>query len=86
MTDTLDGRWIDSFGMCRTCGGEIPHGHILDCDVYSYQRQIDSFKAVIAAARDVCATEPCHCSHAQCPRRFLAQAVTAYDAITERTV
>lgn len=36
----LDGSWMDEWGSCRVCGGEIPHGHSNNCDIYKMQRRI----------------------------------------------
>ncbi len=32
-----DGNWMDRWGACKVCGGEIPHGHMDDCDIYKLE-------------------------------------------------
>lgn len=38
--DVRDGNWIDKWGSCKVCGGEIPHGHSQNCDIYKMECQI----------------------------------------------
>ena len=33
-----DGNWLDKWGTCRVCGGEIPHGHTDNCDIFKYEK------------------------------------------------
>lgn len=35
-----DGNWLDEFGCCKVCDGEIPHGHSPDCDIYKLECQL----------------------------------------------
>ncbi len=35
-----DGSWMDSWGACRVCGGEIPHGHTKNCDLYKKEQEL----------------------------------------------
>lgn len=37
----LDGDWMDEWGSCRVCGGEIPHGHQRNCHIYKQEVAID---------------------------------------------
>lgn len=32
--DDRPGNWMDKWGACKVCGGELPHGHSTDCDIY----------------------------------------------------
>lgn len=32
--------WMDSYGCCKICGGEIPYGHQENCVIYSYEKRI----------------------------------------------
>jgi hypothetical protein len=32
-----NGNWIDRWGACKVCGGEIPHGHTENCDIYKLE-------------------------------------------------
>lgn len=38
--DNRNGKWIDVFGACRVCGGEIPHGHSEHCDYYALEKEV----------------------------------------------
>ena len=43
-----DGNWIDKWGSCRVCGGEIPYGHTDNCDIWKMEKEIKSLKDQIA--------------------------------------
>ena len=57
-----DGNWVDKWGACKVCGGEIPYGHTENCDIWkleraererdSIQRELDGLKAWVNDARD----------------------------------
>lgn len=34
-----DGNWLDKWGSCRVCGGEIPYGHTNNCDIYKQEKE-----------------------------------------------
>lgn len=38
-TQKLDGDWLDEWGSCRVCGGEIPHGHQKDCHIFKMEQK-----------------------------------------------
>ncbi len=38
--DTRDGNWLDEWGSCRVCGGEIPYGHTDNCDIFKSEKKI----------------------------------------------
>lgn len=40
MNTKRDGNWLDEWGACKVCGGEIPHGHSTDCDLYNYKGEM----------------------------------------------
>lgn len=44
-SDERNGSWIDKFGACVCCDGEIPHGHSDNCDIYKAQLKLDALKA-----------------------------------------
>ncbi len=49
------GSWMDDDGVCKVCGGEIPHGHSNSCDVYRYERiekAAEEMRKVLTAYRD----------------------------------
>lgn len=47
-----DGSWIDQWGSCRICGGEIPHGHDNNCDHYKLgQKLADSERQLAEMTR-----------------------------------
>lgn len=39
-----DGNWIDKWGACKVCDGEIPHGHTENCDIYKLEKEIRELK------------------------------------------
>jgi DNA repair exonuclease SbcCD ATPase subunit len=58
-----DDNWIDQWGCCKVCDGEIPHGHTNSCDIYkkdqliaSLTKQAEELKARIAF-KDQCLHE-----------------------------
>lgn len=36
-----DGNWMDKFGACKVCDGEIPHGHTENCDLYKKEQHFN---------------------------------------------
>lgn len=42
-----DGNWIDKWGSCRVCDGEIPYGHGVNCDIYRLEVKICIMKAAL---------------------------------------
>lgn len=49
LADRPNGEWIDKWGSCRVCGGEIPHGHMPKCDVFRYERVERAADAMVTA-------------------------------------
>lgn len=41
----MNGNWLYQWGACKVCGGEIPHGHQPDCDIYKLERSLDFYKS-----------------------------------------
>lgn len=35
-----DGKWIDKFGCCKVCDGELPIWHTPNCDIYKMEQQL----------------------------------------------
>lgn len=52
--EARDGKWIDKFGCCKLCDGEIPHGHTNSCDLYAIEQERDQLKAMAEKAREQC--------------------------------
>jgi hypothetical protein len=48
----LDGSWADKYGACRVCGGEIPHGHTNNCDIWKQEQQITDLRRQNAELRE----------------------------------
>ena len=44
--------WMDSWGCCKICGGEIPYGHINTCYVYTKDQEIKELKEQIEVLED----------------------------------
>ena len=38
------GSWMDKWGACKVCGGEIPHGHTDDCDILKMERELRAYQ------------------------------------------
>lgn len=39
-----DGKWMDKWGACKVCDGEIPNGHTNDCDIWKLEQQVRTLK------------------------------------------
>lgn len=46
-----DGNWMDRWGACKVCGGEIPHGHAEHCDIYGLEKKVSELTKLLEAAR-----------------------------------
>jgi len=44
--------WMDSWGCCKICSGEIPHGHHSNCYVYTTDNEIKELKEQIKVLED----------------------------------
>lgn len=49
--DERNGDWVDSFGCCKLCDGEIPYGHLDECRIWKLERELAEAKAREATAR-----------------------------------
>lgn len=45
-----DGNWLDKWGVCKVCGGEIPHGHTDECHIFKQESEISRLKSELAEA------------------------------------
>ena len=45
-----NGDWIDQYGACKVCDGEIPYGHRENCDIYNLEQQAYNLKQIEKAA------------------------------------
>lgn len=43
------GNWIDGWGACKVCGGEIPYGHTNGCDIFKLEQEIKDLKGRLKA-------------------------------------
>lgn len=48
MSTERDGNWMDKFGACKVCDGEIPHGHSNNCDLFKIEQERDQLAARVA--------------------------------------
>lgn len=48
-----DGNWIDEWGSCKLCGGEIPHGHTNNCDLYKLETEARTAQADLANEKSI---------------------------------
>lgn len=54
-TPERNGSFLDKWGACKVCDGEIPHGHAAHCDIYKLEQEIASLRtalATVTAERD----------------------------------
>lgn len=42
--ERYNGNWIDAWGACKLCGGEIPYGHTDSCDIWKLERELNNLK------------------------------------------
>lgn len=47
-----NGSWVDDMGACVACDGEIPHGHMNNCDIHKMQTQIRIMRQALEKIRD----------------------------------
>jgi len=50
-TTERDGNWMDKWGACKVCDGEIPDGHMENCDIYKLEKEIRNLKLELAEAK-----------------------------------
>jgi len=46
-----DGNWMDKWGACKVCDGEIPDGHMENCDIYKMELKIRTLERELAACK-----------------------------------
>lgn len=54
MSDRRDGNWIDDWGACRVCDGEIPHGHSHNCDYWLLEQERDRLRKAAKQMLSTC--------------------------------
>jgi hypothetical protein len=47
-----DGNWIDEWGACKVCGGEIPHGHTPNCDIFKLEQEASLLRFGLVSVRN----------------------------------
>ncbi len=57
MRNDRDGNWMDEWGACKVCGGEIPHGHANNCDIFKLERTITRYKMILIRVLEWCEQE-----------------------------
>ena len=45
--DATDGNWLDESWSCKICGGEIPHGHKSNCDIYKLEYKLKNYEKLV---------------------------------------
>jgi hypothetical protein len=48
MVEKRDGNWMDSWGACVCCDGEIPSGHQPNCDIHKLQMKVYDLEGIKA--------------------------------------
>ncbi len=64
-----DGKWIDKWGSCRVCGGEIPDGHTNDCDLWKMEQKISELEEHQDPNLHTCAGKACKNKYCQMRQR-----------------
>lgn len=41
------GDWMDEFGACKVCSGEIPHGHTSNCYIWKIEQKLDKMRGFL---------------------------------------
>ena len=49
-----DGRWVDKWGACKVCDGEIPHGHTENCDLYKLEQRTSRYEHLLRRVLEWC--------------------------------
>lgn len=49
-----DGNWLDKWGACKVCDGEIPHGHTNNCDIYKLECTIRRYEIILRRVLEWC--------------------------------
>jgi len=52
LADQPNGNWLDRWGSCRVCGGEIPHGHTNECDIFKMEQTEHKLRAQLTASQN----------------------------------
>lgn len=54
MSESRDGDWMDKWGACKLCGGEMPHGHTDNCDIYKLERRVSQYESLLRRVLEWC--------------------------------
>jgi hypothetical protein len=49
-----DGNWMDKWGACKVCDGEIPYGHTENCDLYKLERRTSLYEHLLRRVLEWC--------------------------------
>ena len=49
-----DGSWMDKWGACKVCDGEIPHGHTENCDLYKLEQRTSRYEHLLRRVLEWC--------------------------------
>ena len=49
-----DGSWMDNWGACKVCDGEIPHGHTENCDLYKLEQRASRYEHLLRRVLEGC--------------------------------
>jgi hypothetical protein len=52
-----DGNWLDKWGACKVCDGEIPHGHTNNCDIYKLECTVRRYEQLLRRVLEWCDTD-----------------------------
>ncbi len=54
------GSWMDKWGACKVCDGEIPHGHSHNCDILKLELRIRRYETLLRRVLEWCDTDSPH--------------------------
>lgn len=45
-----NGSWLDEWGACKVCDGELPHGHTENCDMFKLEQEVRDLRLRVASS------------------------------------
>jgi hypothetical protein len=83
-TTVRNGDFMDEYGCCKVCNGEIPYGHFNHCDIYKLETRIHEFESEITAALETAGKYTVHVREGGGPEKLAASlAVTVAKMASE---
>lgn len=80
METKCDGNWLDEFGACKICNGEIPQGPMNHCDLWKLERELAIAKH---ALEQIVQKRLCPMSKVVTPSEIVSVLVCAEEALAK---